>query len=535
MVDDAGEPFRWVPDDDGVIRISVVGNPTTSSGFRSAAFERSLERSLVRWQHASMGRVDFDLWTGTGDDRLYPQALRQDGVNSVFYASQLDSDPGEYLDANTAAYTLLWVDEETREILEFDLVLNDLSYLFSEAPDDADYGAGFLNRVLIMDDVLTHELGHALGLGHSGVQPSSLYTWSWPGQDSLSCDDQVGLRAAYVSDPNLGAISGRVLGPHDEEVLGAQVTLISRERRSVYASALAGEQGQIRLTGLEPGEYYVLIEPFYGRAENLVGLYLDLDHALCAEGLFPRTFLLEDDGVTPRPVTVTAGGEVQISPLRIRCTADGGANATASDAPTERIFAETLLGPLDRDLLLLDRMDPDSERRWYHLEDLSGTLTLTALSYSLWSPIWLEMELFDDEGQELLAVISDTPLYSGEDGHIVYDAQLSAEDLPRGDYWLAVRPAGLPVAEYPRGDLYLDPAPFFLLFGGLDEDVELDALLDYSLGACTQVVDETLEPNEQPAPRAAWRACGVAPGPAGGLLALAGVMVAMRRRRWERG
>lgn len=65
-----------------------------------------------------------------------------------------------------------------------------------------------LDRSVILT-TFAHELGHALGLGHSSVKPALMYyTVSGKTQKSLSQDDIDGISYLYPSEKKLGGLSG---------------------------------------------------------------------------------------------------------------------------------------------------------------------------------------------------------------------------------------------------------------------------------------------------------------------------------------
>src|SRR5205085_9974288 len=129
----------------------------------------------------------------------------------------------------------------TGRILETDIVLNDLNFRFSTDPrDTSGYGSGGppgrrggMSKVFI-ENVLTHELGHALGLSHSGGLQSTMLFMESPEQAHLGCDEAVAVHALYGGyDSKRGSLTGSVTSISGNPVFGAHVLAISRRRGTV--------------------------------------------------------------------------------------------------------------------------------------------------------------------------------------------------------------------------------------------------------------------------------------------------------------
>jgi hypothetical protein len=136
----------------------------------------------------------------------------RDGVNAAFYLP-LDSGFG------ALASTFTWVDSGTGGILGFDVVFWDRDGL-----DVFDWSAGRAPSRSEFDvqDTATHELGHALGLGHSGVRYATMSPFGAPGSTSarsLHPDDQDGLRFLYGASAPGGPLVTAVF-PSEAELRG---------------------------------------------------------------------------------------------------------------------------------------------------------------------------------------------------------------------------------------------------------------------------------------------------------------------------
>ncbi|MBC7384722.1 MAG: matrixin family metalloprotease [Cryobacterium sp.] len=113
-------------------------------------------------------------------------AISMDRKNNVFFRSAVaDSGP------STIATTYSW-SNGSGSYAEFDMVFWDASYTF--------VGDGACSRGMYLQDVATHEFGHALGLDHTAFPGATMYpsiSYCSRGQRNLSSDDVAGVQAAY--------------------------------------------------------------------------------------------------------------------------------------------------------------------------------------------------------------------------------------------------------------------------------------------------------------------------------------------------
>ncbi len=155
--------------------------------------------------------------------------------------------------SGSVAITPVWFTSGGR-ISDADVLFNGLGYSFTTSATPGRFD---------IEDIATHELGHLLGLDHSGFVGASLYPYVSPGTTllrSISSDDEYGLRDAYPAG-FAGSISGTVKRQSNAGVVrGAYVVARSSSGRTV-ASALAAYSGAFAINGLLPGDYELYATP----------------------------------------------------------------------------------------------------------------------------------------------------------------------------------------------------------------------------------------------------------------------------------
>jgi hypothetical protein len=452
-----GKTMRWKDP----VHINFAGNPIGQSGVSPLEFFDSAVRSLQRWQTASHQTIHFDYWQGT-DKAIYPTTGGHEGLSTLFYLSNADSPI--HLAPNVLGITELWYQTQTGIIEEADIILNDRDFFFTIRPEDTSGSGGRPAQFtgdkmnVYIQNVMTHELGHAFGLSHTGMLQSTMLFMEAPEQAHLGCDDQIAISTLYpgIEPFHSGKLTGKIITETGDPVFGAQVVAISLERGTALSTAMTDHLGQYSFPHLEPDSYVLMAEPFFGGPEVLPTFYAELTLDTCPGGSsWSRTFLTGSDPFQLTQNAVRLHTETTAPTLTVRCK-----NSIRS---SPAFLALDLSQENPKRLGIVDQLEPFSSKT-YRLDRFAGTLRIHALSYSLYAPIRSHLLLTDLKGRPIPTSLQD-PIYQGESGFTDYDTALTAENLAFGSYLLTVSAERLDINNYPAGSTSLDKVSFFILLG----------------------------------------------------------------------
>ena len=201
-------------------------------------------------------RDGFAAWQRPGTEVAFQEqpsngaAAGRDGINTV------SARDGMFDQTGFLAYTTTW--DEHGVLQEADIQLD--SKVVTEAT---------------MQSVVQHEVGHFLGLDHSGNLSAAMYPFV--NRDAtLSSDDVLGITAIYPK-ASFAATDCRLTGHVSDgsrSIFGAEVVALDGNGTPV-ATALTERDGSFLLEGLPPGDYRLYAEPLDGPVEqrNLTGVY----------------------------------------------------------------------------------------------------------------------------------------------------------------------------------------------------------------------------------------------------------------------
>lgn len=164
----------------------------TSGDLDAMAVQRALARSIATWNEAARGCSDL-LLRDDGPPASLATNLssgRPDFENRIVFRE--DEWPAEISSA-TLALTSLVYRRSTGEIEDADIDLNGVHHTFTDADDPA------LTSVDVQN-TLTHELGHLIGLAHVEDPEATMFAMSLPGdldKRTLATDDRDGLCFVY--------------------------------------------------------------------------------------------------------------------------------------------------------------------------------------------------------------------------------------------------------------------------------------------------------------------------------------------------
>jgi predicted Zn-dependent protease len=194
------------------------------------------------------------------------------------------------------------------------ILLNEENYNFVSTP-----GMAFGNSIYLKD-VVTHELGHFVGLSHSEVLNSSMFYQTFPGQSEISADDKAGIRSKYTS--GYGKISGYVQGGNHIGILGVHVQAISRKTGEAIAG-ITDERGYFDISGLDTNDSYYIYTSNIKNLNALPSYFSSVQTEFCPAAYASSFFSQcgrENDGL-PQSITLsTSQPSVNVGVISISCS-----------------------------------------------------------------------------------------------------------------------------------------------------------------------------------------------------------------------
>lgn len=211
------------------------------------------QRALAHWSEAA--NVQF-IVTTSNLQSVSASGSGGDDVNLITVADTTDN--RTFLPGNVETPGRTRAFNDDTHIVEADIVVNPaLPFSTDGTPNTYD-----------LESVLTHEIGHLLGLEHSGIisatmQPrfarNGLYGLPTTTPRTLSDDDRSGISAIYGARNDIGGIEGNIqisgMTSYGANVWAEEVTT-----GRVRGSNIALANGNYHIDGLPAGQYRLIVE-----------------------------------------------------------------------------------------------------------------------------------------------------------------------------------------------------------------------------------------------------------------------------------
>ena len=292
----AAEPLHWPP---GALPVAMRLNDQISAGLLNVAAGSdplgAIQRALTKYPAVSGARFEQGTTSAVsgGNDR----------INIISFADTPANRQAFEMAGGNAVVGLTLFFFSGSEIVEADLLFNPALQFTTTLETDYDLEtAGAFD----VEALATHELGHVLGLHHSGVESATMWPLTSVLQRQLDTDDVTGVRVLYPSGGERGAIAGQVT-VNGTAAFGAQV-VARGSNGAVAASALTLPDGTYRIDQLAPDTYNVYVEPLDGPASAMPDVACVRLGNLSGAGIYNHALLTTDFPTRfADTITVTAG------------------------------------------------------------------------------------------------------------------------------------------------------------------------------------------------------------------------------------
>lgn len=206
------------------------------------------------------------------------------GGNDISFSTSVVTFPSN----GVLAITQNAYDQDTARLIESNIILND-NITFTNDPTSTNDGD---STTVYLGDILTHELGHSLGLSHSLTSESSMIFTAFEGQVTTEDSDKAGISTLYGGSGN--SLSGKIVGGTNQNnvpIFGSLVQAVSLNTGKVAGDAISDGSGNFSISGLDSDDtYYLYIKPVNNSA-SIPNFYLTAQSNFCTSGNYRGDFV----------------------------------------------------------------------------------------------------------------------------------------------------------------------------------------------------------------------------------------------------
>lgn len=179
---ESGRPIRWAS--------MPVSYRVSSAGARDLVRSRAVravQAAFSAWSKVPGTRIQL-VYHGTSKGTV---GVARSGANENLVAFSREAWPFE---PDALAMTITAYKETSGELVDADILVNEEEYTWGESPEAEND----------LQNALTHEVGHFLGLGHSDVPEATMFARAEPWETekrSLHADDMAAAARLYPAPP----------------------------------------------------------------------------------------------------------------------------------------------------------------------------------------------------------------------------------------------------------------------------------------------------------------------------------------------
>lgn len=275
--------------------ITMQLDPASFEGLDPEAVRTAVELAMAEWNSVDHSLINFSL----GPD--VSNAVVGSPERTIFYDPDGSSGWFGGGASMTVAITPITYSTSDGRIIDIDVIFNGQRWNFA---------TGIQPGAFDIQDVLTHELGHVMGLDHSPVHGSSMWPYVMPQQwlhRSLTQDDQSGA-VAVARTGGFAQLRGGLRDHNGDPIQGGAIGAVRALDGRVAGVVLSDQNGSWLMRDVPPGDYYLYCFPLegtMGRPELTSDGSIQTDFGAAMLG-----------GIwSPQPVTLSAGENLNVGSI----------------------------------------------------------------------------------------------------------------------------------------------------------------------------------------------------------------------------